>query len=146
MGCGASSESDPASGGKATTLHSKIRWFNAEDEPEAKQARLQQIIHLLPKHMNSKDAQNGNVALHIAAQNGHYEVVDLLLSRGASPSPKNRNGNTPLHMAMEYDFKEVSELLIRKGADTKAKNDEGNEAATGIEGTKEPLKVDATES
>ena len=141
MGCGASSEGNPSSGGKATTLHSKIRWFNPQDDPSAKQKRLQQIIALLPKFMNTPDAQNGNVALHIAAQNGHYEVVDLLLTRGASPNPKNRNGNTPLHMAMEYDFPKVAELLIQKGADVKIKNDEGNEAGTGIEGTKQALTV-----
>ena len=44
--------------------------------------------------MEVPDKQNGNVALHIAAQNGHFEVVDLLISKGAKLSPKNRGGNT----------------------------------------------------
>jgi hypothetical protein len=143
MGCGASS-SDPSSGGKVTTLHSKIRWFNPDDEPDAKQARLEAIMKLLPKFINTSDAQNGNVALHLASQNGHFEVVDLLLSRGAKLNPKNFNGNTPLHMAMEYGFENVATLLLQKGADPNITNDEGFNAANGIEGDKVPLKVDVT--
>lgn len=143
MGCGASS-SDPSSGGKVTTLHSKIRWFNPEDSTDDKQLRLEAIIKLLPKFINTTDAQNGNVALHLASQNGHFEIVDLLISRGAKLNPKNFNGNTPLHMSMEYGFDKVSTLLLQKGADPSITNDEGFEAGKGIEGTKVPLKVDAT--
>lgn len=145
MGCGAST-SEPGSGGQVTTLHSKIRWFNPEDDADAKQVRLEAIIKLLPKFINTQDAQNGNVALHLAAQNGHYEVVDLLLSRGANINAKNFLGNTALHMSMEYGFETVSRLLLEKGADPKIKNDEGCEAGTGIDGTKTPLKVDLTSS
>lgn len=141
MGCGASS-SDPSQGGKVSTLHSKIRWFNPDDEPSAKQVHIEHIIKLLPKYLEKQDTQNGNVAMHIAAQNGHYEIVDLLISRGANLNAKNFSGNTPLHMSMEYGFDNVSTLLLQKGAGPKIKNDEGNFADTGIEGTKVPLKVD----
>ena len=143
MGCGASS-SDPNQGGSVTKLHSKIRWYNPHDEPAAKQTRIDSIVSLLPKYINRADTQNGNLALHLAAQNGHYEIVDLLISRGAKLDAKNFNGNTALHMSMEYGFDNVSTLLLQKGADPNVKNDEGNAAGTGIEGTKTPLKVDAT--
>ena len=94
--------------------------------------------------METVDKTNGNCAIHIAAQNGFYEVVDLLLSRGCKMSPKNRSGNTPLHMAMEYGFDNVAILLRSKGADPKVKNDEGCTAETGISGNKTPVKADAT--
>lgn len=94
--------------------------------------------------METVDKTNGNCAIHIAAQNGFYEVVDLLISRGCKMSPKNRSGNTPLHMAMEYGFDNVAILLRSKGADPKVKNDEGCTAETGISGKKTPVKADAT--
>ncbi len=141
MGCGASTASNQV-GGKVTTLHSKIRWFDSSAAPDEKQAKLEGIIALLPKFINVADAQNGNVALHIASQNGHFEVVDLLVSRGATLSPQNRGGNTPLHMATEYGFNDVALLLRSKGADPLIKNDEGCTAETGIDGEKEPIKAD----
>ena len=106
--------------------------------------RLNEIIGLLKGNMEIADKQNGNVAIHIASQNGHFEVVDLLISRGCKLSPKNRGGNTPLHMATEYGFDNVVLLLRSKGADPQAKNDEGCTAETGIEGTKDIVKADET--
>ena len=47
-------------------------------------------------------------------------------------------------MAMEYGFDNVATLLLQKGADPNILNDEGFAASTGIEGSKVPLKVDAT--
>ena len=177
MGCGASTGSPS----EAKKLHSKIRWFNKDETNDEKQVRLNDIIALLGS-MEIPDAQNGNVAIHIASQNGHFEVVDLLISKGAKLSPKNRGGNTrecllfcvdsflgvhfynhcfrstkyelttfifffcslALHMATEYDFGQVCLLLRAKGADPLIKNAEGCSAETGIEGTKEPVKEDAT--
>jgi ankyrin repeat protein len=89
MGCGAST----GSATEQMKLHSKIRWFNKDESNDEKEVRLNEIISLLSS-MEVPDKQNGNAALHIAAQNGHFEVVDLLISKGAKLSAKNRGGNT----------------------------------------------------
>ena len=54
------------------------------------------------------DAGNGNSCLHIASQNGHFELVKLLVSRGADVNCANGGGQTALHMAVSYDIDEVT--------------------------------------
>ena len=68
------------------------------------------------------DAQNGNLALHIAAQNGHMNLTSFLLDsrgpavtqpwtppqradllQGANVNAQNFNGQTALHMSVEYE-------------------------------------------
>lgn len=41
----------------------------------------------------------GNTLLHVAAMNGHTEMVLFLLDKGIKLSTKNNAGSTPLHYA-----------------------------------------------
>ena len=68
--------------------------------------------------VNAKDT-NFMTPLHIAANNGHKEVAELLIAEGADVNAKGVIGITPLHYALT---KEIAELLIDKGADVNAKN------------------------
>ena len=43
--------------------------------------------------------QNGLNALHLAAKDGHIEIVKELLSRGAIVDAATKKGNTALHIA-----------------------------------------------
>lgn len=45
---------------------------------------------------------NGYTALHLAAQHGHSEIVQLLLEAGADPTTRNNEGRTPLDLANTY--------------------------------------------
>ncbi|MDR3285689.1 MAG: ankyrin repeat domain-containing protein [Holosporales bacterium] len=63
-------------------------------------------------------------ALHIAAGNGHTQVVDLLIQRGASIDAT-KNGITPLHVAAGNGCTKVVNLLIQKGASINARENEG---------------------
>jgi len=76
--------------------------------------------------VNEKGLGNrlGDSPLHLAAQMGHKEIVELLIAKGADVNAKCDVGWTPLHNAQD---KEIVELLIAEGADVNAK--------TNLEGT-----------
>ena len=89
-----------------------------------------------PSSTSLQDDRNGNYPIHIAAQNGFTEHVQLLLDHGVDVDSVNSKGNTPLHMALSYDYIETAELLMEKGANVHLANDSGFTAATGLEGDK----------
>jgi hypothetical protein len=110
-------------------VHSSIRW----NKP------LEDIIPLLNIDGAAEltDPKTGNFPLHIAAQNGHFEiVVHLLDGCKVDPNVKNNSGNTPLHMAIEYDYLEVAKYLVSKGATKDIENIGGKRSGKGIEGCK----------
>jgi len=56
-----------------------------------------------PPHTHShtcrlQDPRNGNTALHIAAQNGHMGMLELVMGAGADVNIQNKGGQTGLHM------------------------------------------------
>jgi len=77
--------------------------------------------------------------VHIAAQNGHYDLMVELLDFGADHSVANGTGQTPLHMAYSYGYFWVARLLVERGADPQAENSGGYPAVKGIDGDTEPL-------
>jgi len=59
-------------------------------------------------------------ALRQAAQNGHTEVIKLLLDKGATVDSTDSLGVTPLIIASQKGHKNVLELLVAKGANVNA--------------------------
>jgi ankyrin repeat protein len=78
--------------------------------------RLQDTARLLP----SADSRSKHVALALAAQHGHTEVVRVLLDAGEDPSRYNPDGfhshGTPLHHAVWCERTDVVRLLVERGA------------------------------
>ena len=67
------------------------------------------------------DAKNeyGETPLHIAAPQGHKEIAELLITKGADVNAKGRFFvGTPLDVAIEEDYNEVADLLRKHGAKT----------------------------
>ncbi|KAL4815700.1 ankyrin repeat-containing domain protein [Aspergillus spinulosporus] len=63
-------------------------------------------------HYLSPKDDFGRTPLSYAAENGHYDVVDLLLDKGVATDQADKNGRTPLSWAAEAgNFDIVSELL-----------------------------------
>ena len=63
------------------------------------------------------DDMEGATPMHLAAKNGHADVVKSLMLQGANPSAKNANGCTPLHLAAKYGHANVIMALLDFGRD-----------------------------
>jgi hypothetical protein len=67
----------------------------------------------------------GRTALHLAANNGHYDIVTLLIGQGAQISCSDKIGWTPLHYASMKGHLNVTKLLIESGSSTDIETNEG---------------------
>lgn len=67
-------------------------------------------------------------ALHLASCEDHIEVVDLLLSNGASINAEARFGRTALHISCLRGNLKVVKALIQKGIDINHQDEDGNTA------------------
>ncbi len=78
--------------------------------------RVEAVTEMLPR----ADSMEKHVALALAAQLGHAEVVRLLLEAGEDPNRYNPDGvhahSTPLHQAALADHAEVVRVLVNGGA------------------------------
>lgn len=65
---------------------------------------------------------DGDAALHGAAQTGNPEVVKMLLESGGAPNVQNKVGGTPLMWAAVYGNEEAARILLSRGADPKLRD------------------------
>ncbi|KAJ7407008.1 Ankyrin repeat and death domain-containing protein 1B [Pitangus sulphuratus] len=61
--------------------------------------------------------QEGNTALHLAAKNGHSEVVKILLEQWEEINDLNQNGETAFYLSVEGGHEKCAELLLDAGSD-----------------------------
>jgi ankyrin repeat protein len=68
-----------------------------------------------------------NIALRHATKQGHLDVEELLLNRGADPNFKSRlfGGATPLHLAAKGGYTNIVKLLLTRGANPNIRNNDG---------------------
>ena len=66
---------------------------------------------------------HGGTALHGAAENGHTDVVALLLDRGARVTFVDHYGDVPLHRSARKGHHAVAEMLLQAGANPNAERD-----------------------
>lgn len=109
-------------------VHSAVRWNKSIQEVEA--------LLTSQEAVDCVDNSNGNRPIHIAAQNGHDDLVELLLRKNCEVNATNAKGNTALHMAIGYDYYNTAKLLIKAGGDLELVNEGGVPAKFGLEGDK----------
>jgi len=66
--------------------------------------------------INTREWGSLRTALHNAAEQGHKDIVELLLVRGAKTEIRDALNTTPLYCAVKRKHKEVIELLRKHGA------------------------------
>ncbi len=71
---------------------------------------------------------DGNTALHIAAEINDASLALFLLCNGADPDLKNYKSQTPLHVAVEKNSKETAQQLINYGCNIFARDADGHTA------------------
>lgn len=72
--------------------------------------------------------ENGNTALHAAAEINDASLVLFLLCYGADPDLKNYNSQTPLHVAIENNSKASAQQLVNYGCNIFARDADGKTA------------------
>jgi ankyrin repeat protein len=84
------------------------------------------LLKANPNLVFSKDTNYfGYTPLHAAAEKGHKEVAELLLTNKADVHAKCDNGWTPLHAAAYHGHEDVVVLLVANKADVNAKDYDG---------------------
>ena len=79
-------------------------------------AQLSAYITDDPSLLQRTDNAYGRTLLYMASWNGHFDVVEMLLDRGAGKDKANKGGWTPLMIAAYCGHSEVVELLLRRDA------------------------------
>lgn len=70
--------------------------------------------------------EDGRRALHMAAENGHENMVSYLLTHHADANAESADGQTPLQLALESKNGCIAQLLISEGADVNINFASGN--------------------
>lgn len=110
-----------------TLLNRYMNWLPTENEPlshevgDVRQAMLAAIAigdkagvqRLLSMNSNVNFILNGTTPLHLAAEKGYPEIVQLLVAYGADFRKENAEGKTPLDVALsKMKFIQTEEILI----------------------------------
>lgn len=98
----------------------KLKWSLQNGDLEA----LKSII-LSDKSLVNADC-GGRPPLCVAADYGQAEIVEYLISHGASVNAKDKYGITPLLSAVFEGHTAVVKLLLAKGADKSGKAPDGS--------------------
>jgi len=59
--------------------------------------------------------RGGATPLHVAAEKGRKEVVEVLIAKGADVNAKDSDGSRPLRLGTKEGKKDVAELLRKHG-------------------------------
>ncbi|CAB0039782.1 unnamed protein product [Trichogramma brassicae] len=68
-------------------------------------------VHLTVQ-VDAKD-EEGNTPLHLALRNGHWNLIELLLEKGATVNSANAKGSTALHVVCEKDSDDESATSLK---------------------------------
>ena len=70
--------------------------------------------------------RKGSSALHLAAVEGHLNLVKFLVEQGAEVEVTNNDGFTPLHAAAAKGYMEIVKFLVEQGAGIEVTSNDGS--------------------
>ena len=82
-------------------------------------------------HERIDHRRGGQTSLQLAAQQGYFDVAEMLISRGADVNAVRRDGQAALAAACKNGHADLTELLIRSGANIDARNKDEQTALHG---------------
>jgi len=91
---------------------------------ELHQATIAELLPRIKKELQVRDEKN-NTLLHVAAELGKTNIINLLIQTEADVNAVNLDGETPLTKAVIKGMLPNVELLLVNGADVKVQNKEG---------------------
>ncbi|XP_046388295.1 ankyrin repeat domain-containing protein 49-like [Ischnura elegans] len=81
---------------------------------------VKKLIQLEGSSLLKERDKDGYTPLHRACYNGHEDVVEYLLEKGADLKATTKDGWQPLHSACNWNFTHCASLLLDHGADVNA--------------------------
>ncbi len=103
-------------------VHTRIK----DDQKPLSETSKRKLRQLSKTNIFDNFLSSGDTPLHFAAASNARAAAELLLSRGADVTAKDKDGRIPLHTAASHDARATAELLLSNGADVAAKNQVGN--------------------
>lgn len=101
-------------------------WDASEDGNwEKAKNLLDKVKQAYPAEINSK-ALDDWTALHMASNNGHYKVVEVLISNDANIEAKTSMARTPLHLSCMRGHYNIIQLLVDYGSNINALDNDFN--------------------
>jgi ankyrin repeat protein len=105
------------------------RFFDSDDSLAQIQQMLASDEGKEKKLVSQTDNKTGRTALHMAASNGHVDVIRVLLEAGANINAQaGTSGATPLHDAVLARGLKAVPMLLAAGADSSLRNSTGETA------------------
>jgi ankyrin repeat protein len=83
------------------------------------------VEHLIAEHPEHVNARGGGemTPIHVAASEGHSDILSFLIEHGADVNGQGTDDNTPLHRASRNARLEAGQFLLNHGADVDARNE-----------------------
>jgi ankyrin repeat protein len=90
---------------------------------DGKESIVQHFLKAYPDYaraLNTRLPSSGESCLHLAARNGHHDIIDIMIGKGSDPNIKTSNaeyGAPPLYYAVSNGQYAAVKILLRNGAD-----------------------------
>jgi ankyrin repeat protein len=83
----------------------------------------------------------GSTALHLAADQDHREIINLLIDHGAEVGLVDKLGRTPLHRSARLGYGTATKLLLNTGSLVTTEDNDGRTARDLAEGSDRAIKA-----
>ncbi|EON66215.1 hypothetical protein W97_05608 [Coniosporium apollinis CBS 100218] len=93
-----------------------------------KAADLKRSLDQKDVDLGGEKLEAGEMALFIAVERGHTDLVSILINAGVNVNAKDSTGQTSLHRATRRGNESIMQTLLQHGIDIEQKNDDGRTA------------------